>query len=191
MPSPIGHILAGAATTIAADIVNPAPAKTGRAAGPRWRAPLAYGILAAAPDLDLIYPPIHRTATHSVTAVALAFIIAAALTGQVTRWRTATVCALAYATHPLLDWLGADTLPPLGIELFWPFSNRWFISGVDLFRGTFRGHLFAPPVLMANALSVAQEIAILLPIVVVLWLVRIKTAPRLATELARSHHAAE
>jgi hypothetical protein len=46
-------------------------------------------------------------------------------------------------------------------------------------------------VLMANALSVAQEIAILLPIVVVLWLVRIKTAPRLATELARSHHAAE
>src|SRR5690242_20349446 len=99
MPSPIGHILAGAATTIAADIVNPAPAKTGRAAGPRWRAPLAYGILAAAPDLDLIYPPIHRTATHSVTAVALAFIIAAALTGQVTRWRTATVCALAYATH--------------------------------------------------------------------------------------------
>lgn len=192
MPSPIGHVLAGVATALAADIADPVGGQRSngaRLAGARelW----TCGFLAAAPDLDLVYPPIHRTATHSVTAVMLAFIIAAALTGQVTRWRTATVCALAYASHLLLDWLGADTRPPLGVQLLWPFSPHWFISGANLFRETSRIRVFTAPVLLANARTAAQEIAILLPIVIVLWLVRVKTAPRLPPKLSRGHHPAE
>ena len=182
-------MLAGVATALAADICAPLPPAL---ADRRPLTPLLVcGTLAAAPDLDLFYRHFHRTATHSVTAVALTFIIVAAVTGKVTRWRTATVCALAYASHLLLDWLGTDWSPPRGIQLLWPFSRRWFISGADLFRQTTTRHLFTMPIIVQNLVTVAQEVAILLPIVVVLWLVRIKTAPRFAAKLSGRHHPAE
>jgi membrane-bound metal-dependent hydrolase YbcI (DUF457 family) len=192
MPSPIGHILAGVATALGADIAAPQPrSDPSRPALYPSSELLMCAALAAAPDLDLLYRRIHRTATHSVAAVVLVFIITAGLTGKVTRWRTATVYALAWASHLLLDWLGTDWSVPRGVELLWPFSDRWFISGVDLFRQTTTRHLWTMPVLLANALTVAQEVAIMLPVVLLLWLVRIKTAPRLAPKLSRSHHPAE
>jgi inner membrane protein len=148
-------------------------------------------VLAALPDIDLVLPGFHRTSTHSVTAVVIVTIIAAAVTAQVTRWRTALVCGAAYASHLLLDWLGADQFPPYGIELFWPFSDRWYISGWDVFRQTARLHFFAPEIIRQNLLAVAQEVAILAPVLLVLWLIRVKTLARLAPELARRNHAAE
>jgi membrane-bound metal-dependent hydrolase YbcI (DUF457 family) len=200
MPSPIGHMLAGAATSLAADIVSPphSPRRIVRRL-PVSRELIACAALAAAPDLDLLYPyhllypyvRVHRTATHSVTAAVLVFIIVAAVTGKVTRWRTATVCALAYASHLLLDWLATDWSPPRGIELLWPFSDRWFISGLDLFRQTSMRHFFTTEVLLANTITIVKEIVIVLPIVVVLWLVREKTAAGLAAKLSRGHHPAE
>jgi len=192
MPSPVGHALAGIAVVYTADIAQR------RRSSPRWIAVCAA--LAALPDLDLLVPGTHRTATHSVTAVALTFIMAAAVTGQVTRrragrfssaarWRTATVCALAYATHLLLDWLGADRFPPYGIQAFWPWSDRWVISGLDVFRQTARRQFLAAPIVRQNLLAVAQELAILVPIVAALWLVRVKAAARLASEVAGGDHA--
>jgi membrane-bound metal-dependent hydrolase YbcI (DUF457 family) len=183
MPSPVGHVLGGLATVFTTDIVQ--RQRTGE------RLLLVCGALAAIPDVDLVVRQYHRTATHSVTFVALTFIVAAAVTGKVTRWRTAALCALAYTSHLLLDWLGADTHPPLGIEAFWPFSDRWFISGADLFRETSRLQLFTWATTMQNAQTVLQEIAILLPIVTVLWLVREKAASRFAPEVARSNHPAK
>ena len=193
MPSPIGHMLGGVATALAADITNP-PARP--ATRRQFFTELTIcAALAAAPDLDLLvdvwHRHIHRTATHSLTAVALTFIIAVVVTGQVTRWRAATVYALAYASHLLLDWLATDWSPPRGIELLWPFSNRWFISGADIFRQTSLRHAFTVRVMLSNARTVAQEIAIMLPIVVVFWLIRMKAAPGLAPELSGRHHAAE
>jgi inner membrane protein len=148
-------------------------------------------VLAALPDLDLIGPGFHRTWTHSVTAVVIVTIIAAAVTGQVTRWRTALMCGAAYASHLLLDWLGADRFPPYGIELFWPFSDRWYISGWDVFRQTARLHFFAPEIIRQNVLAVAQEIAILAPVLLVVWLIREKTVARLPPELTGRNHAAQ
>jgi len=147
--------------------------------------------LAALPDVDLFLPGFHRTATHSVTAVLIVTIITAAVTGQVTRWRTALVCGAAYASHLALDWLGADRFPPYGIELFWPFSDRWYISGWDVFRQTARLHFFAPEIIRQNVRAVAQEIAILAPVLFVLWLIRVKTPARLAPELTRGNHPAQ
>ena len=169
MPSPIGHALAGVAVTWTADLVDGRRAEHDRLL-------LLYMALAAAPDLDLLVPGGHRTATHSVLALLLVFMIAAAVTGQVTRWRTATLCAAAYGSHLLLDWLGADNLPPRGIQLLWPFSGRWFISNLDLFRQTARQHFLSPPVIGQNLVAVAQELAIMLPIVALLWWARRRTA---------------
>src|SRR5207249_3082432 len=175
MPSPIGHALAGVAVAWAGQRRTPTPDR--RAETYPWRtrslnlAPTAVvcAILAALPDIDLTLPGFHRTYTHSVAAVLVVTIVAAAMTGKVTRWRSALICGAAYASHLLLDWLGADDFPPFGIQLFWPFSKRWFISGWDVFRQTARQHFFTLPIIWQNYLAVAQELAILLPILGLVW----------------------
>jgi inner membrane protein len=163
MPSPIGHMLAGVGVAWTAE------AASRQAVRPRTL--LTCALLAALPDADLLGPGMHRTVSHSLTAVLAVFIVAAAVTGQVTRWRMATLCALAYASHLLLDWLGVDNFPPRGIQLLWPFSDGWYISNLDLFRQTARHYLWTAPVIRINLLAIAQEIAIMLPILFALWLV--------------------
>jgi membrane-bound metal-dependent hydrolase YbcI (DUF457 family) len=187
MPSPVGHALAGIATVYGADILS--RRTTFRLSSPPFLAVCAG--LAALPDADLLIPGTHRTFSHSLTAAAITFIVAAVVTGKVTRWRTATICAIAYATHLLLDWLGADYFPPYGIQLLWPWSDRWFISNLDVFRQTARQHFLTVPIIRQNLIAVAQEIAILAPLVALLWLVRVKTAARLATEIPGRNHPPE
>ena len=169
MPSPIGHAFGGVAAVWSADLVDPRPREHGRLL-------LLYMALAAAPDLDLLVPGGHRMATHSLFAMLLVFMIAAAVTGQVTRWRMATLCAAAYGSHLLLDWLGADNMLPRGIQLLWPISGRWFISNLDIFRETARQHFLTPAIIRQNAIAVAQELAIMAPIVALLWWARRRTA---------------
>jgi membrane-bound metal-dependent hydrolase YbcI (DUF457 family) len=197
VPSPIGHILAGAAIAWASD--SGAQARTlppipGARARLRNLTLVCAG-LAAAADLDLVLPGTHRTVTHSMTAVGVVAIVAIAMTGRVTfspgRWRVVIACTAAYASHLLLDWLGADPTPPYGLQLLWPFSDRWFISNLDLFRGTARIRLFTAASIRTNALAILQEVAILGPIALAAWLVRVKAAAGLATQLAGRHQAPE
>jgi inner membrane protein len=183
MPSPIGHVLGGVAVVWAADLVERRPSSD--------RLILAGALLAAAPDLDLLWPGAHRTATHSLTAVVIVMIIAAAVTGRVTRWRTTVVCGAAYASHLLLDWLGADNFPPRGIQLWWPFSDAWYISDWDLFRQTARQHFLSLPIIRQNLLAVCQELAILVPLLVAIRLVRVKALAGLSTQLSRRDHTAQ
>jgi hypothetical protein len=174
------------------------------------RLALAGAGLATLPDLDLLVSHFHRSATHSVTAVLLIFIIAAFVTGQVSRlrasrsggpgprydrrpdgesgWRIAAICAAAYATHLVLDWMAADYFPPAGIQAFWPFSRRFFISGWGVFDQTERLHLLRPAIIDQNLRAIAKELALLAPIALGLWLIRIKTVPRLPSQLAGGHH---
>ena len=177
MPSPIGHALSGIAVAWTAGLVAPEM----RARADRL-VPLCAA-LAAAPDLDLLVRGAHRTATHSVTAALLVTIVAAAVTGRVTplrasrfgaqaRWRVALLCGISYGSHLLLDWLGVDNYPPRGIELLWPFSDRWFISDLDLFAQTARQQFLTAPIIRQNAVAVAQELVILLPVLALLYFAR-------------------
>ena len=172
MPSPIGHIVAGAAI--------------GRAITPRKPAMLiACAALAAAPDVDLVVPWMHRMGTHSVGAVALVTIVAIAVTGKVThstrrfaarpgQVRLLVIVALvtAYSSHLLLDWLAADPTPPRGLQIMWPFNSRWYISEMDVFRGTARRNIFTVQSMWINATAVAQELLILGPIAWVVFRLR-------------------
>jgi len=130
-------------------------------------------VLAAAPDLDLAVPHalidhFHRTATHSLTAVALVFIVSLVVTGKVTagsgRLRQALVFSGAWGTHLLMDWLGADPSVPSGIQLFWPFSPDFYMSGVTIFpaieRNIQRSHF-----LVQNATAAVVEVAVGVPLV--------------------------
>ena len=89
----------------------------------------------------------------------------------------------AFASHLLLDWLGADPTPPNGVQLLWPFNDRWFISGLDLFRGTARRNLFTAQSMWINAAAIAQELAITGPIALFVW--RVTSAKHTASAARR------
>lgn len=199
MPSPIGHALGGLAVAWAADLLppqthgRPRDPSNGRPEGPHYNYLCLCAGLAVLPDGDLLFPIAHRTATHSVAAVAavaLLMIVASRVTGKVTA-RVALACVAAYASHLLLDWLQADPTPPLGIQALWPVSSRWFISGWDLLRPTERRHMFEPATMQRNVIAIAQEIVILAPVAAAAWLVRVKTLARLPAEMARRDHPLE
>ena len=190
MPSPIGHCLAGVAAAWTADLVPgdrawriaaPSSSFYARAGGTLT---LACGALGAAADLDLLWGS-HRVHTHSVGAVIFVALFAAAMAVNAHRpvARVAVMCAAAYATHILLDWLGADDFAPYGIRALWPFSDRWYISGLDVFRTTQRFSMTRGEAIRTNVLAIAQEVLILGPIVAAVWLVRVKAFAGLAAKM--------
>lgn len=171
MPSPLGHSLAGLTVAWLAD---PTPRVSNN-----WLrdtlSPFALwcAALAALPDADLLVGW-HRAGTHSVTATALIFIVTIAVTGKVTRrpaWRLATALAAAQGTHLLLDWLAIDQNPPSGIQLFWPFDHKFYVSGLNIFPGTERD-LLRPGALMMNAHSVVMELLLVGPFAIAAWIAR-------------------
>ncbi len=205
MPSPIGHALAGVATALMGERDTPASpftperlltpdlkvgptesaakrptmvchnAMRGRRVGPVSTLTVVCAVLAMLPDIDLLYLPLHRTATHSVFAALLIFIVAASVTGWVTgrvSWRVAIVCGAAYGSHILCDWMGKDASIPHGIQALWPFSDRWFISQWPLFPGTERRQVFSERSILINLWALVAELAIFGPVVVALWLRR-------------------
>lgn len=198
MPTPVGHALGGVAV---AWLVDLAPGDR------RWRtavrsaswlaragggATVACAVLGAVPDLDLLVGG-HRTFTHSLTAVALVAAAALGVAGRVRRpmLRVVVMYAAAYGSHLLLDWLSVDDNVPRGIQLLWPFSDRWFIAARSIFPPTERRGLLTVATWLIDMKAVAVELAILVPIVAGLWLIRVKALAGLAPELAGGDHAAE
>lgn len=186
MPSPIGHALAGVATAWAADLVpggragraaSPSPSRFEQAGG---RLTLACAALAVAPDIDLFFSRIHRTATHSLTAVVVVGLVAGALAlrTRTPAVRIALTCAAAYATHVLTDWLGTDRSVPYGIQLLWPFDSTWFIAGRTIFLDIERRQPFTSTVIRGNLNAMAQEVAIFAPILIALAMLRVKLRRR-------------
>jgi membrane-bound metal-dependent hydrolase YbcI (DUF457 family) len=156
----------------------------GDPAGPiSTRLTLVCAVLGAAPDLDLLVPGLHRTVTHSIGAIIVTTIIAAGVTGWVTRksgWkrsavlRIAVICGAAYASHSLLDWLGSDTNPPFGIQALWPLSHRWFIARWTIFPMTERRSFFSLAAITTNARAVGVELLMLGPVTLALGWARSK-----------------
>ena len=192
--------MAGVATAWVAEMATgrqPAPSRPGLAgfyARMGGGLTVACACLAAAPDLDLFLGwRFHRTITHSIGA-ALAVTLLAALYAL---WRrgpvvyTSLTCGAAYATHILLDWLGADPTPPYGIMALWPFSHGWYISGWSLFDAVSRRYWLPQEFFWGNLLNAGWELLVLGPVLIVLWLVRVKALARLPAEVSGSHHAAE
>lgn len=198
MPSPIGHALAGVAAAWTADLVPgnrgwrtaPASASWYERAGDGLT--LVCAVLGMAPDVDLLTGG-HRTLTHSIGATFFVALFAAAMAVQARRplARVTLMCAGAYGSHLLLDWLGADTSRPYGLRALWPLSDAYYISGLDLFRQTARRYVTTQSLLTQNVLAMAQELAILAPIVAGLWLVRVKAMAGLAAQVSGRHHPAQ
>src|ERR671912_869715 len=155
MPSPIGHALGGMA--VGALI-------SGR---PGWRLVAACAVAGTLPDLDFILPLPHRGPTHSLGASVMVFAGAVTILSlrpeHGAKLRTATALALAFASHVLLDWLGADSSTPRGVLAFWPVSNVFYVSGLDVFNAVDRRY-WIPGFWMRNFLALLRELIILGPI---------------------------
>lgn len=170
MPSPLGHALAGLAVGFAGLDPNARPDANLLDRPSTFL--MASAVVAAMPDLDLLFPVQHRAVTHSVGATLLVMIMTAVVTGQVTGrigWRWVWGMGLAHASHIVLDWLGVDRFPPLGIEALWPFRHDFYISGWDLFPPTDR-RLGEPTMIATNLHAALYEIGIVGPITVMAWL---------------------
>jgi membrane-bound metal-dependent hydrolase YbcI (DUF457 family) len=201
MPSPVGHALAGIAVALAAD---DQAARRGLKWFLTRPLTVVAVVLATAPDADLALSGFHRTVTHSIGGTALVTIVAILVTGWVTRyavgrtkpapgsgqpavaspqtavgsrpfaWGVVLVCMAAHATHLLTDWLGADFSQPAGIQLLWPFSGRWFISGWDVFPRIERRQIFSATSMAINAQAIIWEVVVVVPLIALLWVWRIR-----------------
>jgi membrane-bound metal-dependent hydrolase YbcI (DUF457 family) len=142
----------------------------------------AFGLLCAAlgvlPDADLLVG-LHSRYTHSIGAAALVAGLAAAAwpywsrrvePDAPPRWMFALACSAAWATHILLDWLGSDTTPPIGIMALWPFSSGFYQSDLHWFSAISRRY-WLPDFFRMNLLAALREVVMLGPLVVaVTWM---------------------
>lgn len=198
MPSPIGHVMAGIAVAWTADLIpgqrawRVAPESASRFRRAGGGLTLICGALAVAPDLDLLFGG-HRAMTHSLAAVIFVWLFAAALAANAERpiVRVSLMCAAAYGTHLLLDLLGVDRIPPHGIQILWPLDHDWFISGIDVFRQTERRSILSAPSMLQNVKAIAQELFVLGPLLVALWLVRVKALAGLSSEVTGGDHPSQ
>lgn len=159
MPSPIAHGLAGLMTGW---LVNPPAAES------RWRIAI-YAAVGMAADVDLLVGA-HSGPTHGLGAALIVGAVTWVSLRSIDARRSGTLaCAtsMAYASHTLLDWLGTDSSPPIGIMALWPFSDRYFESPWHIFMAISRRYWLSE-FWTFNAIALARELAILLPLA---WLV--------------------
>lgn len=178
MTTPIGHGITG----LALNFLLPAQSLRHRL----WVAGLLV-VSACAADLDFV-PGIliqdvnvfHRGPSHSLVMAlvwgALVWIVARRFSSRALI--IASLAALAYASHMLLDFLGTDTREPFGIPLLWPFSDMHFAHDPGFFAGirhgvpgdslaTSIGELMSPH----NFRALGLEIVATVPVLLLCWVV--------------------
>jgi inner membrane protein len=163
MPSPIGHAIAG---VIAGSLVSPP-----RASGVRTIAMFAAAGMAA--DLDLLVGA-HSGPTHGIGAALIVGVIAWVTLRPARAQRSGTLAcamALAYASHTLLDWLGTDSSPPIGIMALWPFSHQYYESPWHVFMAISRRY-WLPEFWTVNLMALGRELLILVPLVAIVLTIR-------------------
>ena len=82
---------------------------------------------------------------------------------------------LARARHVLLDWLGTDTAPPLGIMALWPFSHQYYESPWPVFMPISRRYWLAE-FWTFNLLALGLELLILMPLATIVLMRRRKSS---------------
>ncbi len=172
MPSPVGHSIIGLALGLAwrlpggqtwRDLARAAWSQRG------WL--LLCVVLANAPDVDFLFGLArgnlnawHQQATHTLAWT----VLAAGLVWLLLRRRSVTLRDFLFIlalplSHLLADLLCADTSPPVGLPLAWPFSEHYGHAPVSLFPAPAKA---SPADLVSwhNARVIAAELLLTLPL---------------------------
>ena len=127
MPTPLGHALGG---LVLGGLVS-GPTTRSLTVG-RRKVPLlvAWPICGMLADLDFLVG-VHQGATHSLGAI----LVVALVTKMFEPRRPVlwVAAAAAYGSHLVLDWLGSDTVAPIGIMVLWPFDRGFYLSPYEWF----------------------------------------------------------
>lgn len=121
-------------------------------------------VAACLPDLDFAWGR-HNMETHSLGAAVLAGLLLLVMTRGHAR-RLALAVTLAWSSHVLLDWLGSDTTPPLGVMALWPWSRHYYFADAFVFAAISRRYWLVG-FWRHNLMAVVTEIATLAPMVAV------------------------
>jgi membrane-bound metal-dependent hydrolase YbcI (DUF457 family) len=170
MPSPVGHALAGLIVHVLSARDANERASLGRAA--------LLAAAATAPDLDLLFRLVdgrnhHQAETHSIGAAALCGVVVwtfARLRRGARPAALGVAASAAWLSHLLLDYLGADTHPPIGILALWPFDGGYYKSPWILFMDI--GRTLEWATFRHDTLAVAWEIVLLGPLLLASWRLR-------------------
>jgi hypothetical protein len=149
------------------------PSRNGEAAHGAVRSGVLFAAAAMAPDLDLLFGA-HSGPTHGLGAAILAGCIAWVWLRRTGRRRpgvTACAVALAYASHTLLDWLGTDSAPPIGIMALWPVSRGYYESHLHVFMAISRRY-WLPEFWTYNLRALARELLMLVPLLTLVLVLR-------------------
>jgi len=169
MPSPIGHAIAG---VIVGGLISPPREHT-------MRSIAVFAAAGMAADLDLLVGA-HSGPSHGLGAALIVGVAGWVILRRAnTREAAARACALAmaYASHTLLDWLGTDSSPPIGIMALWPFSHEYYESPWHIFMAISRRY-WLPEFWTTNLRALAWELTILVPIGLVVVAIRGRVSRR-------------
>jgi membrane-bound metal-dependent hydrolase YbcI (DUF457 family) len=163
MPSPVAHGLAG--VLIGWSVAPPERHDTRRL--------FLFAAAGMAADLDLLVGA-HSGPSHGLGAAVIVGIVlwvslrSRGIPGSA---RLALATGLAYASHTLLDWLGTDASPPIGIMALWPFSRSYFESPWHIFMAISRRY-WLPEFWTYNFRALGRELLILVPLTVLVIALR-------------------
>jgi hypothetical protein len=147
MPSPVGHALAGIAAgyllgggAVDTPTTRSSPCLIG------WKHLfhkrfVVFGLLGILPDIDFLFG-VHSTYTHSVGAIVVVGLVSG-LGGRHLGSRRYLAAGAAYGSHVVLDWLGSDTVAPLGVMALWPLSSDFYLSDRHWFMAVCREYWVA------------------------------------------------
>jgi inner membrane protein len=138
MCTPIGHTLVGAA------IYQVGLKK--EAFHPGW---FFFILLCAClPDIDFLFGYLsgnpnlfHHMWTHSLIFGVLLGLLTAIVSWPFLGARAFRIGFLAFGavlSHLVLDYFTVDQNPPYGIKLFWPFTQKYYISSVPVFQDVYK-----------------------------------------------------
>lgn len=164
MPTPVGHSLSGAIiyalTTKSENLVT------------SWRWGVTCMFAAALGDIDFLPAlfgnltlanSVHRYFTHTLlfaVVVGLAALGILRMLGKPRRIRSAAVLFACLVAHILLDLLGKDYRPPIGVPFLWPFVRRSFSLPVQIFPSLLKD-TYAEIVSLHNIGVMAFEVLVL------------------------------
>ena len=142
---------------------------------------------ANAPDLDFFWGAwmgdmngLHHGPSHSIAAVFIFLALVWLLLRVFAQPRGLAITAgLAYASHLLLDLFTADRTPPYGMQLYWPFDDRYVLASKAYFLNIEHGDMGStvldalPAIFSAhNLTAIGFELLVLGPPALILLLLR-------------------
>ena len=169
MPSPIGHSLAGLALfffSVRRRLYN-------------WKLLFIALFAAILPDCDFLFGFVigqpnkyHHQFTHSVIFVIIAGLALALLIRERNRvlfLSNAILFSLMGILHLTLDSLCVDTSAPFGLQILWPFTEKFYIFYttplLDIQRSSESATFFSSMFSWHNFKAISLEIVIFAPLV--------------------------